>query len=310
MAHPLRSSLILLLATLLAACYGDVPWPDGPAVDDDAEPAGPPPFQEEAWPEDAARAPVIVTTSLKLTREEPPGVSRGFDVDGLVSSGDDPGGCYWQDLTSPDGQDGIDNQLATLVPALEVAGGGVVEDFIQTAINDGSVLLMLLLDDVDSPIDDPHVVVTMTSGMGKPLVGTSGVLLPSQTFALDPDAPVGTSDGSIVNGRVVAGPFDSFLPIVVFGVYYELDIRDGWMQFDLLEDGSIVNGLFGGGVTVESLVALIDKTGDKDVIGLFGPLIPNAADLAPDADGVCHQVSVAVEITGVPAFLYDDELDD
>ncbi len=310
MARTPRIVTFFAATLLLAACYGDVPWPDEVAVTDDAETAGPPAFEEEAWPDDELRAPVLVMTTMKLVREEPLGVAAGFDVDGLVSDGDDPAGCYWPDLTSPDGQSGVDNQFATLVPALEVAGGGVIEDFIQTAINDGSVLLMLLLDDVDSTVDDDHVLITMTNAIGKPLVGSAGLLLPSQTFQLDPEAQVATSSGSIVDGRVLAGPFDSFLPIVVFGVHYVLDIRDGWMQFDIAEDGSLINGLFGGGITVDSAVALVEKSGDKDVIGLFGPLLPNAADLVPGADGVCTQISVAVQITGVPAFLYDDEVAD
>lgn len=293
-----------LCAWALAGCYGEVPWPDAPTAPEASEPAA---FVDAAWPDDIDRPQVAVMTRLGFAREEPLGVAPGFDVDGRVSDGDDPAGCYWEDLESPEGQDGVDNQFATLVPALEVAGGGVVEDFIQTAIHDGSILVMLILEGLDDPVDDDHLVITMTSGVGKPLVGTDGYLVPGQTFALDPDAAVSVMDASLTGGEITAGPFDGSLPVVVFGIQYVLELRDAWITFELTAEGDLRDGLFGGGITVDSLVEVAELSGDKDVIGLFGPLIPNAADLAPGPDGVCTQVSAALSFDGAGAFVHDPD---
>ena len=63
-------------------------------------------------------ASTLVRT-LRFARQDPRGVSEGFDIDQHVSSSGDPIGCRHADFTSPSGVPGIDNQMATLVPLIE-----------------------------------------------------------------------------------------------------------------------------------------------------------------------------------------------
>ena len=74
-----------------------------------------------------------VMRSLYFARSEE-GVGWGFDLDGHASAAGDPEGCGKADLTDPEGQGGIDNAFAGLLPTLEQTEAVAVEGLLQDAI--------------------------------------------------------------------------------------------------------------------------------------------------------------------------------
>ena len=51
----------------------------------------------------------------------------GFDIDGRNSSSMDAEGCFHEDKVDPLGNEGIDNALSSIVPALEPTEAAAVE---------------------------------------------------------------------------------------------------------------------------------------------------------------------------------------
>ncbi len=251
---------------------------------------------------------VMVVDTMGFTREVSPGICPGFDVDGKTSDDKDPAGCKKADQMSPEGQKGIDNQLATLVPLFEAFGLGAAEGLVQGAIKDGGILLIFELDGLDDPMNDSDVTVLLRAGMGKPLLGTDGLLLPGQTFSVHPDSPERVAKGATVKDGVIdVGPFEASLPIVVFGVRYNLTIKDARLRGRLTWDGGIVEGIFGGGVPIADLIA-VGKTAamdDASVLTAIEAIFGSAGDLAPQPDGSCAQVSAALKFTAVSAYFFD-----
>ncbi|MCA9638968.1 MAG: hypothetical protein KC420_23230, partial [Myxococcales bacterium] len=78
----------------------------------------------------------------------------GFDLDDRVSTAGDAEGCRHADFTSPDGITGIDNQLARLLPVVDMMTGGAVDGLVQAAVNNGQLLIAITLDGVDDTRND------------------------------------------------------------------------------------------------------------------------------------------------------------
>src|SRR5689334_15498019 len=86
----------------------------------------------------------FVISTLGFTRVDPmKGTAPGFDVDGVVSDGTDAASCNKKDFTGPNGEKGIDNQLAALIPDVEKVLGNAVDGLLQGAINNGDLLILM-----------------------------------------------------------------------------------------------------------------------------------------------------------------------
>jgi hypothetical protein len=166
---------------------------------------------------------------------------------------------------------------------------------------------MFQLDGVDDRRDDPEVTLTLRAGAGTPLLGTDGLLLAGQTFALHPESPEVTAGAARLTGGVLeAGPFDLPIPVSVFGFSYRLLLTDTRLRARLTEDGGLADGLLGGAVAYEDLreVGRIAAMDDGSVLPAIEAVFGGALDLRPGADGVCTHVSGAFRFTAVSAFLY------
>ena len=75
--------------------------------------------------------------------------------------------------------------------------------------------------------------------------------------------------------------------------------------FDKEDDGTLT-GYFGGGVALDTLyeIAGFDEV---QITDLLNNLLSSAADLSPDENGECQQMSVAFEYTAIPAHIFIDE---
>ncbi|MFT5434331.1 MAG: hypothetical protein ACI9OJ_005044 [Myxococcota bacterium] len=237
------------------------------------------------------------------------GEAVGFDLDNVVSDGSEESTCYNADFTSPDGVEGVDNKLATLVPFFEAFGIGAAQGLIQDAIETGGILLMLQVDGIDDPLNDDDVTVTVRAGFGLPLLGTDGKLLAGQTFSIHEDTADSQGSGRLVDGVLHAGPLEVEIPIVIFGIRYDLTFLETQLIATWTEDGGLKTGMLGGSVRIPDLITIgeIAAADDGSVLTAIQGLLGTAGDSAPDEEGVCQQISGTFTFSAVSAFLYPEE---
>ena len=256
---------------------------------------------------EAPPAPVttLVMQTLHLAREEPEGISPGFNLDGWVSNSLDTRTCSKDDFVDTSGATGIDNQLARLLPLIDLAGQGAVDALVQAAIGEGRLLVLISI----QPLEGDRVALGFERGDGVPLLGTDSKVLSGQTLALHPETMLGVTEGTRnADGSITADAFALKLPIVVFGILYLLDLPETQMRFTVDESGNITTGILGGAVPVEQLIGFARQAGDSsgnDFVSTFGEGIRDAADMERNNDtGVCDKMSLAATFDGVPAFKF------
>ncbi len=250
---------------------------------------------------------IYVFDTLGFTKLDKDGNAPGFNLDGKNSDGNDTSTCGHSDFTSPSGEEGIDNQFATVVPLMEATRISAVETLLQSSIESGGILLLLEFDGLDDLVNDPQVDVRVRAAFGAPLLGTDGRLLTGQTFHLSPRDPhVDAGNAVIKDGIVNLGPFDIDLPVQVFGKDYMLEARGTYVRFRIVDDERITDGTLGTGVTISSVKTLATKAaeGESDILPIVESLVAGEGDLAMDADGNCTQMSATLAFSGVSAFFF------
>lgn len=233
------------------------------------------------------------------------GVSDGFDLDGAVTAPGDAAGCGVADMTSPDGMPGIDNSFANLLPVLDLTEASAAEEIIALAIQTGDVLLMVQVSGIDDPGNDDCVSVEILQGEGVPILRADGLLAEGQTLGVDPDGVRTVVEGTITDGVLEARGADLSLPLQILNAVFEVSIVDAAVRLTMADDGSM-DGVLGGGVDVEALLASLNAQGVNDqVVQLVGPVLETAKDLAPDDQGNCTRMSTNIAVEGVEAFVLE-----
>lgn len=257
--------------------------------------------------EAAGATRVAVVKTLRFARQDNPGESWGFDLDGETTESGDRGGCGVQDYTDPEGNTGIDNGFANLIPVLELTEAGAVEPLIASAIASGELLFMAQLSNLNDPADDPCVDFAFARGVGDPDLSSAGEVLPGQTFDRDPDIElVEFEDLVMVDDSLVARPFVTHVPITFFDVHLDFEIQNAAIRVIMDEDGAM-HGYLGGGLDTETLVSLAaERSSDPTLAHTIRSLLAIAADLDPGEDGVCRQIAINFEFEAVSAFFYAD----
>ena len=172
------------------------------------------------------------------------------------------------------------------------------------------MLLLFQLEDVDDPVNDDCVNLTLLQAVGTPRLGTDGVLLSGQTFDADPDvAPIRIEHLSIVDGTVTARGFELTIPIQIFDLELQFTLRNAAVSLTLDPLGG-GTGHLGGGLDIAYFVALLEEREDIAIGDLAIDLIRTYADLYPDETGACPQLSAVLDFEATSAFLYDDAPDD
>lgn len=182
----------------------------------------------------------MVMSKLALVTHNCDGTIEGFDLDDHVSMGEgtDQVGCWLPDQQSADGTPGIDNALAPIFELIYQLSGDAVDGLVQMAINDGSLLILVRLEGVDDPFDDPDVTVHILKGSGRPQLGTNSLIAPSQTFGIDTATPTSTGHGRIVNGVFISDPFEAVIPLKIFGVSADIRLHRGRLRGRVVADES------------------------------------------------------------------------
>jgi hypothetical protein len=245
---------------------------------------------------------------LGFARQEPSGISEGFDLDGHVSDGSDATSCHRPDFTTPEGVPGIDNQIARLVPLVETQAGGVsLDDILETAINNGQLLLAIELEDLDDERNDSCVTVQFRPLMGIPSLGTDGLIEIGQTFDARTDGVVSRIEGGrIVNGILDAGPAELSLPVTILDASFILHLHDALVHIEIDGEGNFT-GRVGGGIDIAEMITIsMSLNVPSDLMGAVMLLLNNNADLARDpGTNRCGQISGTLLFESVPVFVYD-----
>ena len=232
-------------------------------------------------------------------------VAIGFDLDGYVTEQGGETGCGIEDLTSPDGVPGIDNQLGRLVSAV----GNVldqVSDLVDDSIIEGGVLYVVEYSDWNGGEDD-DVNVRILDVDSMPLVGNDGKVLSGQTVALDPRPVMATVHGSVdSHGVFESDTFDLLLPIEILDVIEIIPIRGAKTRFTINADGTLSDGVIGGALMLYGIIHVLDYYAVGDEIRrTVPPLLNLLADTQPDEAGDCQGLSVALSFDAVPGFAID-----
>lgn len=248
-----------------------------------------------------------VMTSMTYTRRDAENRVWGFDLDDHASESGDDEGCGHADLEDPDGNEGIDNAFSGIVPALEATEAKAVEGLIQDSINNGELLILFQLSGVDDLMNDDCVSVSAFRADGAPMIGTDGLILDSQSFSRSNLLPQSTIEGAqIVDGRVVTRGLEIALPINILDVELQFNIDDAAIRLDVSEDTESITGFFGGGVPLEDILVLTKEKDIGDITSLVESLVTTVADLYPDENGTCQELSVSFHLTGRTAFFYGE----
>lgn len=231
------------------------------------------------------------------------GVSDGFDLDDHDSAPGDPVGCGRLDYTAPDGRHGVDNQLALLIPVVDSMTGGALDGAIQTAINGGQLLMTVTVEDLDDRCDDRSVTMVFRRVTGMPFVGSDMRVDPGQTFDQTRDLPVTRAHGRVENGVLVTDATNIPLPVEVLDARFTLNLYGARMRLKL-DDAGGAEGVIGGGISISEFTATAESfTIPTALRGAIGTTMRLVADLAPDDNGRCQQLSAAVSLSLRPAFV-------
>lgn len=283
-----RLALVPLLATALG-CGDDAPDPF----------AAPLPATCPA----TGREQSMVITRLVLIKQEPMGVSPGFDLDGRVSGSDDVSSCRRRDLTSPDGVTGIDNQFSLLVPALETATAGALPALLQAAINNGQLMIALSVEGLDDRVNDPCVTLVFRRVQGSPFVGSDMRIDPGQTFDTMRDQAVTRVSARLRNGVIEAGPFFLPLPFAALDARFTIPLSGARIRLRLKDDDTF-DGVIGGAIPATEIITISQGlTIGGELMGLVQRLVNSLVDLDPDAAGNCRSLSAAIGFDARPAFV-------
>jgi hypothetical protein len=251
-----------------------------------------------------------MVTKLEFIAEER-GVSQGFDLDGRVTPRGDRQSCGQKDFTSPDGVPGVDNQLAKLLPAIELAGGDVIKDLLQNIINDGTLIILITMEGFDDETGTAPRRFHIQMGQGKPMAGTDGELLFGQSFGINtalPEAETNSLEWNPETRTITTGAFDLDLPATVLTVSFILDVKGARFQFEIGEDDTL-KGFMGGAIpkkTVQQIVTDAQANDGGPIEQFVGSALQTTTDMNYDSKtGECTGLSAALSFEAIPVYVVE-----
>lgn len=251
--------------------------------------------------------PVYVANEIRFITADADGIAPGFNLDGIDSSGDEPGDCHTADLTAPDGTPGIDNQFAAMFALLPAQVYEIVPAAIDNAIREGGLLFtteFVGLDDFTTP---SNIDLVFRYGMDQPLLGTDGRLLPGQTLKLDSEPMLGIGSANVEAGHIFGGPFDLLFRLRFLATPVAFRFQYAHIDITATADGGIA-GILGGIVSLDDVLSVVGLLGgdDTELRETLKAILPAFADIKHPETGRCDSISAAIGFSAIPAFIYDD----
>jgi hypothetical protein len=246
---------------------------------------------------------ILVSSMIQVYPES--GISRGFDLDHRISDGTDMEGCYHRDLQSPDGIEGIDNSHGALFPYLEAAESTPDENILVDGFTNEIIPFIVRISGVHDHLDDNCIEVAAFYAQGPIIYGSDGEILDGQTLsAVEFAEPIISRNARIENGTLFVDDFPFFRALFLSagelppGAMPEMGALE--MPF---EPSGFTQGLIGAAIPVGFMYAFFDSVSFTD---LLNGHISRGADLAPDENGICQQISSTYQFEGIPAHLLGD----
>lgn len=247
----------------------------------------------------------------------------GFDLDQRVSRAESPteNECVHDDFTAPGGVEGIDYNFLRLILNEEQRDDGkyvfggfregqLVDGVINGAVKNGSMTVLLDIQEVDDPQNDDEVTVQIFGSEDSPMKGSDDEVLPYATLSVHPNPKYHTDlvTGSIVDGVLTAGPFDLIFHINIQIVEAEFIVHDSWLRVELGDDA--FQGLIGGFWDVDNIREIIGEPTTSNgnaanfTIEQFEAAMVQYADGNYDANaGTCTSFTTMFAFSGVQAFI-------
>ena len=235
------------------------------------------------------------------------GMSDGFDLDGTTSSGSGTDGCGRADFTSPDGVPGIDNAFGEVIPALENTEFVAAEALINDTIKTGELMLLVSMDHVDDAANDDCIDLSLGRATGDPMLGTDEAFLPGQTLARDMSfAEAVVSETFVKDGVATGRPISATIPLQVLDASLQFEVLDGAIRLQQHADG-MASGVFAGGLDIATVIYVASNEGiAQELKDILASVLYVVADLAPDENGDCQELSITFEFTATPVYLFDE----
>jgi hypothetical protein len=251
----------------------------------------------------------------------------GLNLDGDEGNGSsNPDGCAHENFSSPDGENGIDNQAYRALGCTaswrgtDGVAGDIVRGFSQFVAS-GEWTQVLLLRGVDSLVNDSEVEVIYGNTPDRPVVDSAGKFIHNATFTISDKAPRyrNALRGRIVNGVLTTDPNDIKLTqtwgqrarIDLRGARGHWDLRRARLRLTFQPDGTL-KGLVGGYEPIgdQLLSASLGDYGSAmnggiDCAAQYNTLRKLADGLRDPKTGECTGVSSALDLRAVPAFVND-----
>ncbi|MCK9504087.1 MAG: hypothetical protein M0Q95_07880 [Porticoccaceae bacterium] len=249
--------------------------------------------------------PTVIKDPLPL-REIQGKTALGLNLDGKVGE---------SSFTSPDGEEGIDNQLYRVVGCIPGwREGGMAVGVLNREVRASHKPRVLIeITGVDDEKNDDNVTVMLYRGLDPVEGGPDGKLIPFRSQRVDTVEGkrfIHQLQGRIVDGVLHTEPEDIRLPdYEQVGMPGETLIRDARFRLALSPTGA--EGLLGGYTDVERWYLMFAKTWGAhfiaDVIGWSGPAtyegLKRLADGHPDDSGRFTTISSAYKVGFARTFI-------
>ena len=267
--------------------------------------------------EDVCAMPTIVQDPpLKLVEGK---ISYGMNLDGNSDGSPTPKTCSHENFTSPDGEQGIDNQMYRLLGCVY---GWRDSGYIETNANGELIdtsqgVILIEITGIDDKLNDDNVTVRMHRANDVLPKDAQGEILPYASYRVHDIPGYGKpARGRIVDGVLTTDPIHASLPYYGNLTHSEIDLKDMRLELDLTNADDRVKGMIAGYRDVENFWSYFRKGGYMAVTGQFScPAMYTAAhqlaDGYPDPEtGNCTALSSSYSIEAIPAFVIapkDDE---
>ena len=139
------------------------------------------------------------------------------------------------------------------------------------------------------------------------MLGTDEAFLPGQTLSRDSsfeDAIV--SETFVKDGVAMGRPISATIPLQVLDASLEFEVLDGAVRLEQHPDG-MASGVFAGGLDIATVIYVASNEGiAQELKDILSSVLYVVADLSPDENGECQQLSVTFEFTATPVYLLDE----
>jgi hypothetical protein len=249
-------------------------------------------------------------------------VAYGLNLDGDAGNGSaNPDSCQHENFVGADGEKGVDNQMYRAMGCMRQWRGndgksGEFNVAMKGIQANGEWTIVLVLRGVDSLVNDNDVEVILASTMEKPIVDARQNFIKDASFRVTSNPRWrNVLHGRIVNGVLTTDTADILLtrPLGIGGRKnnQEWDFAKAKLSLEIQPDGTL-KGLFGG--YVPPLTFMPEQVGGGpgtvvvagiDCASEYNTIMKLADGARDPKTGRCTRISMAMEVTALPSFVFD-----